>query len=153
MSATAINHVSVAAPELGPSIRFYEELFGARRVATPEFGFPVQWLAIGGVQLHLFERPGPAPVHHHFALTVDDFEATYATARERGAFDSEAFGHHLYELPGDAAQLYLRDPGGNLVEVDAPGASGLAPGIRRELRRLADVHAQSAENLRARLAL
>jgi catechol 2,3-dioxygenase-like lactoylglutathione lyase family enzyme len=151
--AIALNHVSVVAPELEESLRFYEEVFSAERIATPNFGFPVQWLRVGAMQLHLFERPEPAPAYHHFALTVDDFEATYAKLEEREAFDREAFGHHLYELPGDCAQLYLRDPGGNLVEVDAPGASALSAPLRSQLRRLADVQPQSADNLAARLYL
>jgi catechol 2,3-dioxygenase-like lactoylglutathione lyase family enzyme len=153
MTVTGLNHVSVVAQDLETSIRFYEDVFGARRIPTPEFGYPVQWLAVGGAQLHLFDRPDDAPVYHHFALTVDDLEVVYARARDLGAFDSRAFGRHLYELPGDVAQLYLRDPGGNLVEVDAPGASAIGPPIRDEMRPLADVHPQGPDNLRARLAL
>ena len=77
----------------------------------------------------------------------------YARARELGALDDTAFRHHLIELPGDIAQLYLRDPGGNLVEVDAVGASQLPPEVRADMRRLADEHPQDAENLRATLFL
>jgi catechol 2,3-dioxygenase-like lactoylglutathione lyase family enzyme len=153
MPAIALNHVSVAARELEESLRFYEDVFGVERIATPNFGLPVQWLRVGAMQLHLFERPERGPAHHHFALTVDDFEATYAKAAERDAFDGSAFGHHLYELPGDCVQLYLRDPAGNLVEVDAPGASALPAPLRSELRRLADVMPQSPDNLAARLYL
>jgi catechol 2,3-dioxygenase-like lactoylglutathione lyase family enzyme len=153
MAATGVNHVSVAAPDLEASTDFYEQLFGARRVPAPNFGFPVRWLAVGDAQLHLFERDDDAPPRNHFALTVDDFEAIYERARQRGAFETEAFGHHLNELPGDVLQLYLRDPAGNLVEVNAPGASRVAPEIRREVRRLADVREQSEDNLSARLYL
>ena len=153
MPATALNHVSVVAHELEQSLRFYEAVFGAERIATPNFGFPVQWLRVGSAQLHLFERPGPAPTYHHFALTVDDFEATYAKAEAHKALERAAFGHHLYELPGDCVQLYLRDPAGNLVEVDAPGARALPAPLRSELRPLADVQPQSGDNLAARLFL
>ena len=153
MPAIAVNHVSVVAHELEVSARFYEEVFAVERIATPNFGFPVRWLRVGAMQLHLFERPDPAPHYHHFALTVDDFEATYARASERDAFDRVAFGHHLYELPGDCVQLYLRDPAQNLVEVDAPGASALPAALRGQLRRLADVQPQNADNLAARLYL
>lgn len=153
MPAIALNHVSVVARELEESLRFYEEVFSAERIATPNFGFPVQWLRVGAAQLHLFERPDSAPSHHHFALTVDDFEATYAMLAQRGAFERDTFGHHLYELPGDCVQLYLRDPAGNLVEVDAPGASTLPASLQSDLRRLADVRPQSHDNLAARLYL
>jgi catechol 2,3-dioxygenase-like lactoylglutathione lyase family enzyme len=149
--ATRINHVSVSAPDLEASVAWYRELFGARPIATPNFGFPVQWLGIGDTQLHLFNRDLEAPRHHHFAVTVDEVEPVYTRAEELGAFDREAFGHHLYELPGDTVQLYLRDPGGNLVEVDSPGVGRLPDAIRADLKRLADVHPQDEENASARL--
>jgi catechol 2,3-dioxygenase-like lactoylglutathione lyase family enzyme len=153
MPAIALNHVSVVARDLDESLRFYEEVFAVERLATPNFGFPVQWLRVGAMQLHLFQRSDPAPTYSHFALTVDDFEATYVKAEERDAFDRTAFGHHFYELPGDCVQLYLRDPAGNLVEVDAPGASALPASLSSALRRLVDVRPQSADNLAARLSL
>jgi catechol 2,3-dioxygenase-like lactoylglutathione lyase family enzyme len=153
VAATGLNHVSVVARDLEASSRFYEELFGVERLPTPNFGFPVRWLRVGDVQLHLFERRDAAPTYHHFALAVDDLPAVYERARELDAFDRTAFGHYLYELPDDIAQLYLRDPGGNLVEVDAPRASALPADIRAQMRRLADAHPQDAENLRATLFL
>jgi catechol 2,3-dioxygenase-like lactoylglutathione lyase family enzyme len=151
--AIGVNHVSVVARELEESARFYEEMFEVERLPTPNFGYPVLWLRVGGAQLHLFERPGGPPAYHHFALTVDDFEATYRRAEARDAFDKDFSGHHFYELPGDCLQLYLRDPAGNLVEVDALRASALPASLRSHLQRLADVVPQSAENLAARLYL
>jgi catechol 2,3-dioxygenase-like lactoylglutathione lyase family enzyme len=41
MSATRVNHVSVHAPDLETSVARYEDLFGARRIPTPNFGMPV----------------------------------------------------------------------------------------------------------------
>ncbi len=151
--ATDLNHVSVSAPDLEDSIAFYEELFGLERIPTPNFGRPVQWLRAGSRQVHLFSQPGAAPVSHHFALTVDDLVTVYDKARERACFDATTFSGHLVELPGDVAQLYLRDPGGNLVEVDFPGAASLPDRIRQEMVWLADVHAQTEQNLQGRLPL
>src|SRR5690349_5885213 len=51
-----INHVSVNAKDLEESTQFYVDLLGAERLTTPNFGIPVQWLALGRTQLHLFER-------------------------------------------------------------------------------------------------
>ena len=153
MPAVGVNHVSVVAREIEESLRFYEEMFAVERIATPNFGYPVQWLRVGRTQLHLFERPEAALTYHHFGLTVDDFEATYRRAEARDAFDRDFSGHHFYELPGDCLQLYLRDPAGNLVEVDAPGASALPASLRSEMQRLADVCPQSPDNLSARLYL
>lgn len=153
MSATNLNHVSVCAPDLETSMRFYERVFGMKPVPTPNFGFPVRWLRVGSLQLHLFERPGEAPQYHHLGLTVDDFDAAYRAAAELDAFDRTTFGHHLYELPGNNAQLYLRDPGGNLIEVDFPDVNALSPDIRSEMKRLGDRFPQNEENQRATLFL
>jgi catechol 2,3-dioxygenase-like lactoylglutathione lyase family enzyme len=153
MVAKGLNHVSVSAQDLDVSARFYGELFGAEPIPTPNFALPVQWLRMGEHQLHLFQREGAPPTHHHFAVTatIGDLESIYQGAARMGAFDREAFGHHLYELPGDTVQLYLRDPAGNLLEVNALGASRAPEAMRAEMKRLADVRPQSPENQRARL--
>jgi catechol 2,3-dioxygenase-like lactoylglutathione lyase family enzyme len=150
---TRINHVSVNAWDLAESVRFYTELFEAIPVPTPDYGLPVQWLGVGDVQIHLFERDVQPPSHHHFALTVDDLEPVYRRAAERRAFDYIAFGHHLVELPGDVVQTYLRDPAGNLLELDTPFASRLGAWLRREIKPISELRPQSDENRRARLNL
>ena len=68
-------------------------------------------------------------------------------------FDNTTFGHHIYELPGGCVQRYLRDPAGNLVEVDWPDVTTLGEPMVGELRRRADVRPQAGENLRATLFL
>jgi catechol 2,3-dioxygenase-like lactoylglutathione lyase family enzyme len=146
-----INHVSISAVDLQESVDFYVDLLGAEPIDTPNFGFPVQWLAIGGTQLHLFERPLQPTSHHHFAVAVDEVEPVYRAAERRDAFDYKAFGNHLVELPGDLVQLYIRDPAGNLVEIDCPGVDRLPPELREQLKRLWDFHPQSDENMAARL--
>src|SRR5207237_8727223 len=102
MATTGFNHVSVCAQDIDESARFYEDVFGMERIPTPRFGFPVQWLRNGDLQLHLFERGEGAPgrAYHHFGLNVDDFEELYLRAKELGIFDAETFGWHFYELPG-----------------------------------------------------
>jgi catechol 2,3-dioxygenase-like lactoylglutathione lyase family enzyme len=150
-AAGDLNHVSVCAHDLRSSIRFYVELFGLEEVPTPNFGFPVQWLRAGDRQVHLFERAGKPPTYQHFALTVEDVEPVYTRAKELGCFDREAFAGHLIELPGDCVQLYLRDPAGNLVEVNARNASRLPDWIRVDMLTLADLEPQSDENLAATL--
>ena len=150
-AASRINHVSVNAKDLAASVEFYVDVFGAEPLATPDFGLPVQWLGIGESQLHLFEVDVEPLSHHHFALTVADLEPVYRRAEARGAFDSEAFGNHLVELPGDMAQTYLRDPAGNLIEIDTPGAARLPEYLRSQLKRLEDMRPQTAANMSARL--
>ncbi len=143
MRATGLNHVSISARDLAESVRFYTEVFGMEPIPTPTFGFPVQWLRLGDLQLHLFERDDPAPVYHHVAIDVDDFAAAYRKASELGIHDATAFGSEIYELPDGAVQMYLRDPAGNLVEVDWPDVGTLDRGVLPEIRRLADVVEQA----------
>lgn len=148
-----LNHVSVNARDLQQSVDFYVELLGAVPIPTPNFGIPVQWLALGRTQLHLFERDLQPTSHHHFAITVEDLEPIYRAAERHGAFDRDAFGNHLVELPGDIVQLYLRDPAGNLLELDQPGVERLPDDLRAQLKGLWDFNPQSDENMRGRLFL
>jgi catechol 2,3-dioxygenase-like lactoylglutathione lyase family enzyme len=127
MRAAGLNHVSVVAHDLEESVRFYVEVLGLEPLPTPDFGFPVQWLRAGALQLHLFERPDDPPTYAHFAFEVDDVVALYERARELGILDRTSFGYAISELPGGEAQLYVRDPAGNLIELDHPdGAAARA---------------------------
>jgi catechol 2,3-dioxygenase-like lactoylglutathione lyase family enzyme len=146
-----INHVSVNARDIEASVEFYVELLGAEPVPAPNFGLPVRWLALGATQLHLFERDVEPPSYHHIGITVDDLERAYRVAERRDAFDREAFGSHLVELPGDVVQLYVRDPAGNLVELDQPGVERLPDDMRRQVVPLWELHPQSEEQMRGRL--
>ena len=148
---TRINHVSINALDLQESVDFYVDLLGAEPIGTPNFGFPVQWLALGRTQLHLFERDLQPTSHHHFAVAVDDLEPVYRAAERRAAFELEAFGNHLVELPGDVVQLYLRDPAGNLLEIDQPRVDRLPDDIRAALKPVWEINPQSEENMRGRL--
>jgi len=146
-----INHVSVNAQNLQESVDFYVDLLGAELLTTPNFGLPVQWLALGRTQLHLFERDLTPTSHHHFGITVDDLEPVYRAAERRGAFDDQAFKNHLVELPGDVVQLYVRDPANNLVEIDCQGVDKLPDDLRGRLKSLWDFHPHTEEQLSARL--
>ena len=146
-----INHVSVNARDLKESVDFYVDLLGAELLPTPNFGLRVAWLGLGRTQLHLFEKDLTPTSHHHLGITVDDLEPVYRAAERRGAFDDEAFGSHLVELPGDVIQLYVRDPAGNLVELDHAGKDRLPEDIRSRIKPLWESHEQSEENMSGRL--
>jgi catechol 2,3-dioxygenase-like lactoylglutathione lyase family enzyme len=151
--APYINHISIGARDLDESARFYSEVFGAEKIDTPNFGYPVQWLRLGDLQLHLFKRDAKASTYHHFAIAVDDFDAVFRATRERKVHDRNTQGHHLFELPSGQVQLYIRDPGGNLVEVNCADARTLSDEIRGEMVRHADRHPQDESNRRAALYL
>jgi lactoylglutathione lyase len=137
MRALGLNHVSIPARDVEESARFYEQLFGLERLPTPTFGIDVIWLGIGGLQLHLFAADQPGMPLQHFGIEVDDFESFYVRLGELGLRDP-AYASSIYELPSGNVQLYLRDPSGNLLEIDWPDASTLDRSVVTDLRRLAD---------------
>jgi catechol 2,3-dioxygenase-like lactoylglutathione lyase family enzyme len=151
--AAYINHISIGAKDLEESARFYSEVFGAEKIDTPNFGYPVQWLRLGDLQLHLFKKDVEAPVYHHFAIAVDNFEAVFRATAERKLHDRNTQGRHLSELPSGQVQLYIRDPGGNLLEVNCTDASTLSEEVRAGLVRLEDRYPQDESNRRAALYL
>jgi catechol 2,3-dioxygenase-like lactoylglutathione lyase family enzyme len=150
MRATGLNHVSIAARDLEESTRFYEDVLGLERIATPRFASPVQWLRVGDLQLHLFLDDGPAPKRHHLGLTIDDFDAAYEAVKARA---SDTWGWELVELPSRQVQLYFRDPADNLIELNWHDAELLDRSKYPELRRLTDHIAQGPENEGAELYL
>ena len=125
MKTNGFTHVSVHAHDLEYSARFYTDLFGMEEIPSPDFPFPVRWLKVGALQLHLFQSEETASTGHHFGLDVEDFEAVYLRAKEIGAQVEEGYYSKVYELPDGAVQLYLRDPAGNMVEVNYPDAATL----------------------------
>ena len=151
MRTSGINHVSIHANDLEASVRFYVELLGAEPLDTPNFGVPVQWLGLGETQLHVFVRDAEPQSYHHFGITVEDLEPVFRRAEALGALDHRSHGNHIIELPGDVAQTYVRDPAGNLVEIDTPGASRLPEFLRAQMKRLDELFEQDERNRRGRL--
>ena len=151
MRATRFNHVSIHAVDMDESLRFYTEVFGMERLPSPDFGFRVEWLRLGDQQLHLFLRETPAPEFHHLGLEVDDFEAAYSLALARGRVDDRTFAPTVRELNDGSVQMYLRDPAGNLVEVDWPDVNTLDRSVVTDIGRVRDERPQSPEALRASL--
>lgn len=148
MRTTGFTHVSVHAHDLDESARFYESFFGMEEIPSPDFPFPVRWLRVGRLQLHLFQSESPAPQGHHFGLDVDDFEAVYSRAKEADVRIEEGYFSKIYELPDGAVQMYLRDPAGNMVEVNQPDASALDRSVVGEIEK---VPVETEEGARAEL--
>jgi YD repeat-containing protein len=152
MAATRINHVSIVADSLDESAGFYEELFGLERLPTARFPEPVLWLRLGEQQLHLFESDQDAPTpRQHVAFEVEDFDAVYARAKAMGILDSRAFGSPLRSHPAGWVQLYLRDPAGNLVEIDWPDVNALSEETRADVLPLESTAEQKGDAGRATL--
>jgi catechol 2,3-dioxygenase-like lactoylglutathione lyase family enzyme len=153
MRVLGFNHLSVGSRDLEESVRFYETVFGMERIPTYNFGFKTQYLRCGDLQLHVFELADEVPRYQHFAVDVDDFHAAYEAAKELGALDATTFRNAVNELPDGSVQMYLRDPAGNLVEVDWPDIGRLDRSRIPELKKLSDFAVQGGEALAASLYL
>lgn len=149
MSSVRYTHVSIQADDLAESVAFYESAFGMEQIATPRFEEPIQWLQCGEIQLHLVENDAEAPTFNHAALHVDDFEGTYRAVMDHDGAGFFALpvvdagfvdGHPpVYVLPNGEVQLYVRDPAGNLIEVDAPSADDVDESVVKNMVDRADV--------------
>jgi YD repeat-containing protein len=144
MGTARINHTSIVANSLDESARFYEKVFGMERIPTARFPEPVLWLRAGTNQLHLFEADETANLRAHVSFEVDDFDALYAKAKEMGILDVRAFGSPLRVHTAGWVQLYLRDPAGNLIEVDWPDASTLSPETLADAKELGGQEGEAA---------
>ncbi len=154
MSKTRFNHVTIYCKDRGELEQFYTEVFDLERVQEPNLGNPIIWLRCGDQQLHIVERDTQPPQYHHFALTVADFDRVFELAVEGEYFDTILAPDHglpIYELPDGAVQMYLRDPAGNLVEVDHPDIDSIAESIRNHVQKRSDRHKQSDAQAEATL--
>lgn len=153
MAARGLNHLSVGTHDMETTLRFYEEVLGMERIPTYNFGFRTQYLRCGDLQVHVFQLEDAIPRYQHFAIDVDDFHAVYDMAKARDALDGSTFRNAVNELPDGSVQMYLRDPAGNLVEVDWPDVATLDRARIPELKPLAAFAAQEGEALEASLYL
>jgi YD repeat-containing protein len=111
----------------------------------------VRWLPVGDLQLRLFQSEVPAPARHHFGIDVDGFEAANGKAKELDVEDEHYFPADVYELPDGAVQMYVRDPAGNLVEINLPEVTTLDSSVVTGIEKR-DVP-QTGDALRATLYL
>ena len=69
---------------------------------------------------------------------MDDFEGVYRRVKQLGLLDSDTHGAALREHPTGWVQMYIRDPAGNLVEIDWPDVTTLDRSVVADIRQLDD---------------
>lgn len=112
MRPLGIHHVSINVRDTDEAASFYVDVLGlTRRSDRPNFSFAGAWLDLAGQQVHLIEGTVPDANGQHFAIRVDDIDATVRELRERGVTVSDA------KPVGSGRQAFLHDPSGNLVEL------------------------------------
>jgi glyoxylase I family protein len=124
MKVTRVLHVSLDVPGvLEETKQFYADVLGLSEADRPDLGIPGAWEEIGdGAQLHLIDCEPPTsghinPMAPHFCVGVEDLEDAVAELDARGI-------EHVRVGEGLAAQVWVRDPAGNVIELQHD-ASGL----------------------------
>ena len=113
-----MHHVSINVDDVEAAQRFYCDVLGlAARGDRPDFPFGGAWLDAGGQQVHLIEGKPPPGLGQHFALLVDDLDATVSELRGLGVEVSDP------KPVGMSRQAFVSDPAGNLVELHQAAAS------------------------------
>jgi glyoxylase I family protein len=118
----SLHHVTLPVRDLERSKRFYGGLLGLQEVDRPPFGFPGAWFSLGDGQLHLVAEGSGTyredaridPRDSHFAIRVESFDDAVEVLRSNGA-EIKVDRHSVTGFP----QLYLVDPDGHVIEVNA----------------------------------
>jgi catechol 2,3-dioxygenase-like lactoylglutathione lyase family enzyme len=131
-----LDHAALIISDPERSRAFYVGVLGLEEVPRPEtFAFPGLWIQIGEQQLHLIgeAESGRARQIHpgyradelaggytsHFAIEVDDLEATVAALKAKGG---ELVGGPRPRGDG-VLQAYVSDPDGHVVELMQSGVA------------------------------
>jgi lactoylglutathione lyase len=114
-----LNHINILVDDLDAGIKFYHGELGLELDETPDQGFPSQFFKLdGGQQIHMNEYSDKRPFRAHFAMTVDDFSDVFRRMKEIATIDTSPWGN-VRRLPGGSMQMFLRDPSGNLIEINS----------------------------------
>ncbi len=135
MTAPTFDHVALSVADISAQTRFYGESLALTEVEE-EFEAPAADIrsrilrAPSGLKIELIERGGSTPQsfrdpydgasvqsYFHWALNVEDLDATFAALLAAGA--SEVSAPAAAVRPG-ARFAYVKDPEGNLLELIEP---------------------------------
>lgn len=117
MHPLGVHHVSINVTDTDEAVAFYTDVLGLRvRDDRPDFGVGGAWLDLGEQQLHLIEVPVPDDRGQHFAVQVDDLDATVAELRAKDVAVGDP------SPVGTGRQAFLHDPSGNLIELHEPAS-------------------------------
>jgi len=111
-------HAGLLITDLDRSKRFYSGLLGLKEKERPAFDFAGAWYDLGECELHLIVTSGELPPadarpsrDFHVSFFIEDYDAAKLALREAGvAFREGSSG---------LAQIFVRDPDGNLIELQS----------------------------------
>jgi glyoxylase I family protein len=116
MELRKLLHAGLLITDLERSKQFYSGVLGLREKPRPDFDFPGAWYDLGECELHLIGTMEPLPPadarpsrDFHVSFLIEDFEGTKQALRKAGV--------GFREGSSGLAQIFVRDPDGNLIEL------------------------------------
>ena len=127
LEVETLHHVSICVTDLDKARQFYGGLLGLREIPEERpkaFDFPGAWYELGGSrQLHLIVHTTPRTLRGtseidlmdgHCALRVRSYAQTRAYLEEKGVPMMDR-----PQNPTPWPQIYVTDPDGNVIELNA----------------------------------
>ncbi|MDP1818879.1 MAG: VOC family protein [Acidimicrobiales bacterium] len=108
-----IHHVTIVVNDLDAARRFYGDGLGLDEIDRPDFEAQGFWLQLGAQQLHVSQGDEAAPSRNHIALSVEGLDNAVAHLEAQG--NPVRRGR---DIVGAGRQAFLRDPWGNLIELN-----------------------------------
>lgn len=118
-----LHHVSLSVTDLTRARHFYGTVLGLAELPRPAFDFEGAWFALGDRQLHLIVHPAAKTLRGttaidsgdgHLALRIEQIAEALAVLRRHGIAV-----HERIENATPWAQLFVTDPDGNVIELNA----------------------------------
>jgi len=107
--STAIDHISVQVDALGPSIEFYQTIFGLSVLNQDEANKIVRMGPAGGRIIVSLHEKSPTRIVDHYAIAIRNFDQQQVTA---------ALASHGLEAQQNLDYgFYVRDPAGIPVQI------------------------------------
>ena len=121
MRVRRLTHAALLVTDLDRARAFYGRVLGLTEKARPEFDFPGAWYDLGECELHLMSTSEALPAadkwprrDNHISFQVEDIDAARRALEEAGL--------RFRGSSSSRGSIFVRDPDGNLIELQPPGA-------------------------------
>jgi len=118
MELRKLLHAGLLITDLERSKQFYSGILGLKEKPRPAFDFPGAWYDLGECELHLIVTRDALPTagarpkrDFHVSFLIDDYDATIRQLDQAGV--------PFREGSSGLAQIFVRDPDGNLIELQS----------------------------------
>ena len=108
-----VHHVAIIVGDLDEARRFYCDALCLEDIDRPDFASDGFWVRVGGQQLHVSLGDEDPPRRNHFALLVEQLDAALSHL-----IAMQLPVHRGAEIDGAGLQAFVRDPFGNLIELN-----------------------------------